>query len=95
MQFSLIITGSSPATDALNWLPEPSDIRLGSLLESLVFAKRAAKKISEHIDDTLLIDRIINLDNYDKEKLAIENKQLIMDEIKRKDGEFYDKWCKS
>ena len=30
-----------------------------------------------------------------KEKLKKENKEIIMNEIKRKDGEFYDKWCKS
>ena len=27
--------------------------------------------------------------------LKKENKEIIMNEIKRKDGEFYDKWCKS
>ena len=63
---------------ACNGVHGANRLASNSLLESLVFAKRAAKKISEH-----------------KEKLAIENKQLIMDEIKRKDGEFYDKWCKS
>ena len=29
------------------------------------------------------------------DKLKKENKEIIMNEIKRKDGEFYDKWCKS
>ena len=27
------------------------------------------------------------------DKLKEENKQIVLDEIKRKDGEFYDKWC--
>ena len=30
-----------------------------------------------------------------KEHVKKENKEIIMNEIKRKDGEFYDKWCKS
>nr|WP_307991174.1 L-aspartate oxidase [uncultured Niameybacter sp.] len=68
-----------------------------SLLESLVFAKRAAIHIKEHIVDTW-----INIDeaqyivdskvNYVKES-EIDNKQLILNEIKRKDEEFYVKWC--
>ena len=66
-----------------------------SLLESLVFAKRAAKVIAYGIDKISLYEKVVDLDGYDKEKLKKENKEIIMNEIKRKDGEFYDKWCKS
>ena len=43
----------------------------------------------------LAFTKVVDLDGYDKEKLKKENKEIIMNEIKRKDGEFYDKWCKS
>lgn len=64
-----------------------------SLLESLVFAKRAAI----HIQAGGLIeseyDQVIQIDQYDVEALEEEYKALILEEIKRKDGAFYDKWC--
>lgn len=65
-----------------------------SLLESLVFAKRAA--------DVIANDNFIKDDNFDdidlssypsKEEIQKEFKQLIMNEIKGKDPEFYAKWC--
>lgn len=68
-----------------------------SLLESLVFAKRAAIHIQDHIVDTCInVDKtqyIVSskLDNV--EELIVDNKQLILSEIKRKDEEFYAKWC--
>jgi L-aspartate oxidase len=65
-----------------------------SLLESLVFAKRAAKHIQTYIDDIDLsyVDVEINNDDYD----TIENNyaKIVLNEIKRKDKDFYDKWCK-
>jgi L-aspartate oxidase len=65
-----------------------------SLLESLVFAKRAAQHIQTYIDDIDLsyVDVEINNDDYD----TIENNyaKIVLNEIKRKDKDFYDKWCK-
>lgn len=65
-----------------------------SLLESLVFSKRAADYIAK--DKSKKHDYIpeIDLDDYpQKEVREKEFKALIMNEIKRKDKEFYDKWC--
>lgn len=65
-----------------------------SLLESLVFAKRAA--------DTIALDKSeknadfpdVDLKAYpDKATIQKEFKELIMNEIKRKDSDFYAKWC--
>ncbi|MCM1286331.1 MAG: L-aspartate oxidase [Acetobacter sp.] len=65
-----------------------------SLLESLVFAKRAAKLISQDSSDKPIDMPNINLDAYEeKETREKEFKKLIMNEIKGKDREFYDKWC--
>lgn len=65
-----------------------------SLLESLVFSKRAADYIAK--DKSKKHDYIpeIDLDDYPQKKVREkEFKVLIMNEIKRKDKEFYDKWC--
>jgi L-aspartate oxidase len=64
------------------------------LLESLVFAKRAADEISQHIAN-VQIDKIdVDMSQYeDLNKLKEENKKIILNEIKRKDEDFYDKWC--
>lgn len=70
-----------------------------SLLESLVFAKRAAKSIEEEgltIDDAVLEavkERCDFVDYGDDEKRNKEYRRLILEEIKRKDEVFYDKWC--
>lgn len=65
-----------------------------SLLESLVFAKRAAMLISEDKSEKVIDLPDIDLAAY-PEKSVIQKKfrKLIMDEIKGKDREFYDKWC--
>ena len=66
-----------------------------SLLESLVFAKRAARVIKDEIENIDFDPKYVDVSKYDKDRLMKENRDLIMNEIKRKDGEFYDKWCKS
>lgn len=65
-----------------------------SLLESLVFAKRAAKLIADDSDEKKISLPDIELKSYPaKAQREHEFKKLIMDEIKGKDKEFYDKWC--
>ena len=65
-----------------------------SLLESLVFAKRAADTISK--DKTVKDENYpdVDLNSYpSREEIQKEFKTLIMNEIKRKDPDFYAKWC--
>lgn len=65
-----------------------------SLLESLVFAKRAAILIAESTDKKELDLPDIDLKSYpDKKSREKEFKTLIMNEIQGQDPEFYDKWC--
>ncbi len=80
-----------------------------SLLESLVFAKRAAYSIQNTIRPLPLFIQNIALENCrnnislknissksfskKQEQKQAENKLLIMNEIKRRDEEFYVKWC--
>ena len=66
-----------------------------SLLESLVFAKRGVIDFMSYIDDIEISDFIPDLAIYEyDEKIDEEYKNIVLDEIKRKDVEFYDKWCK-
>ncbi|WP_027400327.1 L-aspartate oxidase [Anaerovorax odorimutans] len=69
--------------------------RLGSnsLLESLVFSKRAAKYISNNIKSIDYPQVKIDLSKYDYDNLKSKYKQLILNEIKRKDKKFYEQWC--
>ena len=64
-----------------------------SLLESLVFARRAAHRIVEEGLDTLDKNVYFNAKSYDLTQLEEEYKMLVLEEIKKKDGDFYDKWC--
>ncbi len=65
-----------------------------SLLESLVFAKRAADVITADKDKKNNEVPEVDLSSYPvKEEREREFRELIMAEIKRKDEAFYDKWC--
>ena len=66
-----------------------------SLLESLVFAKRAVKDFEKYIDDIRISDFQPDTQCYnDDSKIDEEYRKSILNEIKRRDVEFYDKWCK-
>ena len=59
-----------------------------SLLEALVFAKAAAKDITEHPSKAETVE--VDLSKYqNEEQREKENEQL----VKRKDRSFYDQWC--
>ena len=65
-----------------------------SLLESLVFSKRAAKMIEQTIDAVKQKEISINKEKYaNLADLERKYKKLILEEIKKRDRVFYDKWC--
>lgn len=79
---------------ACNGVHGKNRLASNSLLESLVFAKRAADTIAS--DKTQKPQDVpeVDLDKYtSKEDIQKEFKHIIMDEIKRKDPDFYAKWC--
>jgi len=68
--------------------------RLGSnsLLESLVFAKRCADFITGRIPSTEVAIVPIDAGSYNYEALRTHYRKLILNEIKRRDAEFYEQW---
>ena len=68
--------------------------RLGSnsLLESLVFAERAAMGISQSIPYTPVEEMPVDLSAYKGRDFDAEYRKIVLDEIKRRDRDFYDQW---
>ncbi|MBQ9227417.1 MAG: L-aspartate oxidase [Eubacterium sp.] len=65
-----------------------------SLLESLVFAKRAADTIAADTEEKNTDLPPVDLKSYPSKAVREQEfRALIMNEIKRKDEAFYDKWC--
>lgn len=66
-----------------------------SLLEGLVFAKRAAFDMAQQyqMQGIAVRDEVVYTQTLDLEEVARTNRQIVLDAIKRKDEDFYARWC--
>lgn len=79
---------------ACNGVHGANRLASNSLLESLVFSKRATQKIMERVHTVTCSKMEVDWSKYaDYEMWKKQNRELVMNEIKRKDGKFYAKWC--
>ncbi len=79
---------------ACNGVHGANRLASNSLLESLIFGERAGYVINEEIRSISLDKPAVDLEGLmDEKKWAENNKKMIMNEIKRRDKKFYDKWC--
>lgn len=78
---------------ACNGVHGANRLASNSLLESIVFAENAAEVISSRNVPEWVKDDQIDADIYrDPEKLAEENRKIVMNEIKKNGEVFYAKW---
>ena len=79
---------------ACNGVHGKNRLASNSLLESLVFAKRAAKSLQRTIAQIDFTPMPTDLSAYeDTQALAQKYRTLVLNEIKRRDASFYDQWC--